>query len=792
MSDKKMVWCNRAIFILMFQLFILYPSLWAEGAYNVRRVDLLSRYGLAVNGAGPLLVKTDETRNRIILVHTNTSALTIIDGQNQGVTNIPFKTRVPQYLKSEALTIDSATGNIYVIGNKCLHIVFPQKKDSTSINTTEQYEMVAVDEKTGNAFLVGRGSQYLAKVNMTTHHVTRLKWVDFTEPMVNLNQTPPPPIRKVVCDSTLNRLAVIDGYTSTLYLYSTRSGQLIAKRILPTKGGKRWHLTGYNSTTHHLYLVIETEKREAINALKIDLVLTQDTVVELPGLTEPVGVTYNPKRDEIYIPYDNHPSVHVVDFKLLPENEKTGRLTEIKVPAYGNDATALDENNNRLYVASWAYGEVAVINLISRTLSKRILNTGIIPHMFNMTFNSHTGKLYIPVGASAVNGSFGAALDVLDPETEKLGKIHTGWAPIALVEAPEHDGFYVFNSEDEAALVNADGTVTYYPLPCRFINQAIPTGSGNIYVAYGPHQSYWPVVYIWGAKNGILGFDPKNKTFYDRRIPRMAQQMVLDKNGVCYALQNNWGDEKQFLITLPDEVRQPNLGQDQITFEDKVIRETTQRLLKYDEKKHWLYIVRVGETNHEPGIIQIYDLTTKKILFKSPVGLTPADLVFDETTIYIANFDDNNITLIDKNNFSIKNMATDAKPFKLTQLNGTLYCLNHNGNTLQAFVNGTNTGTWPVPGQPANLFATDTRLFMTSHTPDALTILVFEPDKKTMTTIHKESYPYGETTLDTDNTSFFMRGQLADGIFQANQLARDKEGRIWITDYLAGKVFIIR
>lgn len=773
-------------------VFLLSGFFILSAGYRVKTVDFLSRYGLKVNAAGPLLVTTDIARNRIILVNTDTSSISLINGMDYSVTNIPVKSRVPQYLKSEAMTVDTNTGNIYVIGNKSLHIVFPDKQTAVTVDTTEQYEMAAVDEKNGTAFLVGRQSKFLAMVPLKSGKVKHIPWVDHVEIMQNLNQTPPPPIRKVICDNELRQVAAIDGYTSTLYLFSADSGKLLKKRKLPVNGGARWHMAGYDQKTHHLYTVIETVERKVMEAVKIDVRGGKDTVVELPGLTEGVGVTYNPKREEVYVPYDNHPSLHVVDFK--PGINKEDRVFEIKIPSYGNDASAVDAANDILYVSSWGWGDVEVIDLKKRTFVKRIPDVGIIPHMFNMTFNPNSGRLIIPIGATAVNGSFGSALTILDPETGEMSKIHTGWAPVDLVEIEPGGTFLVFNSEDEAAGVTPDGTVTFHPLPCRFINAAVKTPTGNICLAYGPHQSYWPVVYIWAAENGILGIQPDNMSFYRRRLPRMAHRMVLDKDGVLYALQNSWGKEKQFLAVLPDEVRSPNLGQMRLELEDTFQRETTPRLLEYDPQRHWLYIARVGETDDEPGTLQILDLETQKTLLKYPTGRTPTDLVFDDSFVYIADFDSDTVTAVKKDDFSVQKFKTGEKPFKLAVVNNTLYCINHNGRSLQAF--GEEPGAFPLPFpqesvKPSNLSGTGSALIVTSHAPDALYILSFSPAEKTFTLIHKEIYPFGETTVDTDNSAFYLRGQFGDGIFELNQIKQDKTGGFRVTDYLSGKLFII-
>jgi DNA-binding beta-propeller fold protein YncE len=201
----------------------------------------------------------------------------------------------------------------------------------------------------------------------------------------------------------------------------------------------------------------------------------------------------------------------------------------------------------------------------------------------------------------------------------------------------------------------------------------------------------------------------------------------------------------------------------------------------------------VGETDEEPGILQIFDLESKKILLKYPTGLTPTDLVFNDHSIYIANFDSNTIAVVNKNDFSVQKIKTGEKPFKLAPLNKTLYCINHNDNSLQTIENEEEIKTYslPYPGKPGNLFSTGKKLIITSHTTEALHILSFCPEKKSFQLIHKQVYPYGETTVDTNNSAFYLRGQFADGIFEINQIKQDKKGRLWIIDYLSGKLFII-
>ncbi len=624
-------------------------------AITVQTIDFLKSADLAVNGAGPLLMKMDVFRNRLIVANTLSSSLSIIDCRNHSVENIALEGRALQHLKAEALTFSRKTGDVYLIGARCFSIVSPDGKTSMTIPTGAQFESIAVDEATGNVFIAGRESKELGFYSAKSRNLRMIPWLATREDLINLNATPPPPIRKVIAAPELNWIAALDGFTSTLFLFDGRRGTLVNSRPLKLTSGGRWHLAGYNETTHQLYLVIETNDRRVIEATKIDLLTGESVVVPLPQFTEGVGIIYNPARDEVYIPYDNHPSVHVVDFS------EDGKTTEMKIPAYGNDASALDTKNGLLYIGSWAQGEVDVVDLETRKLVKRITGLGIIPHMFASAFNPNNGLLYFPKGATAVNGTFGAAVTALDPLKEKTKKIHTGWAPIDLIEVPSRNSFFVFDAEDRFAEVRPDGSWEAHTLPIDYPIEAIPNPDGDVYLSYGPHQSYWPVVYIWGAKNGILTINTKDLSFYDRRIPRQSHQMVFDGAGMLYFTQNNWGKEEQFIGTLGDGVRLFEIGT-RIALQDTVDREITQRILRYDAEKDRLYLVRVAEKDEDPSILQVIDPKARKVVHRMTVGRAATDLAFDGANLYVANFDSKSVTVIDKAAFSAREVATEDEP----------------------------------------------------------------------------------------------------------------------------------
>jgi YVTN family beta-propeller protein len=485
------------------------------------------------------------------------------------------------------------------------------------------------------------------------------------------------------------------------------------------------------------------------------------------------------------VPYDNHAAVHYVTF------ENGGSYEEIALPTFGNDASAIDFESDLLYVASWAQGEIDVVDLAARRLRKRITGLGIIPHMFTMAFNPNNKLIYYPKGATAVNGAFGAAVTVLDPKSEITRKVVTGWAPIDLIEVEHRHSFFVFNSEDQFAEVWADGRYEIHDLPFDYPVDAARSPKGNVYLSYGPHQSYWPTVYIWGAKNGVLMIDKDDLGFYDRRIPRQAHKLVLDKNGVLYFPQNNWGSEPQFIGRLEDEVRLYDSGK-RLVLPDTVTREITQRILKYDADLHRLYLVRVGEKDDDPSILQVYNIDSTRVDARIPLGVTAADLLFDGKNIYVANFSSNSISVVDKSTFSVREIETGSGPLKLCRRGETVYALNHLDNTLQEIKEKGKKYKIPSKALPDNVFVWKDRIIVTSHDSKALYVTSFDPAKRSFKLLHKLEYPYGDTRFDSANVSFYVNGQFGDAVFSITRGEVSKDGDLWLTDFLSGKLLILK
>jgi YVTN family beta-propeller protein len=297
------------------------------------------------------------------------------------------------------------------------------------------------------------------------------------------------------------------------------------------------------------------------------------------------------------------------------------------------------------------------------------------------------------------------------------------------------------------------------------------------------------VVYIWGARNGVLGIGAGDLSYYDRRIPRQAHKIVLDGNGVAYMTQNNWGEEEQFVGVLEDPVRLFDIGK-RIPLADKVTREITQRLLAYDPGTGLLYLARVAETDTEPSILQAIDPDSSKVVRRLTLGLTAADLEVAGGKIYVSNFDSHAVSVVDQKTYAVETIETGMEPLGLCAAGGDVFVVTHAGGTIERLTGERTTKKIPH-GTPDNVFPWGDRVVVTSHDAGALYVTEFDPRTKKLALLHKEIYPFGDTRFGSGNVSFFVRGQFGDAVFSITEGRTDKNGRLWITDFLSGKVFIL-
>ncbi len=225
---------------------------------------------------------------------------------------------------------------------------------------------------------------------------------------------------------------------------------------------------------------------------------------------------------------------------------------------------------------------------------------------------------------------------------------------------------------------------------------------------------------------------------------------------------------------------------------DKVVRETTQRILKYDEAKNWLYLVRIGEQESDPSVFQIVGIDSQKVIQKFELGLVATDLAFNEHEIYISNFGSDDVSIINKDDFSVTTLKAKRRPLKLIESGGNIFAINHLGNTLQEITKNGKSHKIKFEAFPDNLFKWKNKVIITSHSATKLYVISFDPVIEKYDLLFQFEYPYGDTRFDSRNVSFYVNGQYGDGIFDISKAKVDKNGNLWLTDFLSGKLFIFQ
>ncbi|MBN1348813.1 hypothetical protein JXJ21_05340 [candidate division KSB1 bacterium] len=756
---------------------------------SIIEVDFLQQSGLQANALAPHVVRVDPVRNRVIAACTNSSALAVYESNTDQVKAIPIGSRMPRRLHFLGVTVDSKSGWIYLAGEEKLIGVNPDKAQYQVTALPADFETVAVDARNGAAFLVGRTTGELAIVIPGARQPELLSWGDPAESLPWAAASPPPPVRNIVVDAALNKVFIVDGTVPQLISVDLEARSISGKRRLPLENFPRWHFAGFDTVNHWLYFALEDAARNARQALRIDLKDSNDVLVDLPpGSREPVGVSCSIKRQEIYIPYDNHKHLHRVHFS------PSIQVDSIATPAFGMDASAIDAANDLLYVTSWHTAELYIIDLATGKIIRTIPDFPIYPHTNHFVYNPADGRLYIPTGAAVVNGTFGASLTVFDSNQNEFSVILTGWGPVSLIQKPNSDTFYVFSSDRQFAEVTPDGKLRSHWLPYPYAHDAVHShDKQQVYVAYGPHSSMYPSIYIASTRNGIFSLGENPLKVKDRLTDRLAQGICVDPLGQLWALQNTWGTEHPFISVFPP-------GQNKwqrVFFPEKVDNECIFRLLACDPIAARVYVGRVGDRADEPGMLHAIDIKTHQIVQSLPLGITPTDICVlpEKNKIAVTNFDSDSVTIINGESFQIEMKPAGRKPIAVAahRRSGEIYVVSHLDNGLVIFGKREKRIKLPGTGLPNNIFVDELRhkVYITTHDPARFCILKYEPDNERIQRIFEYDYPYGEVTFDQSNSAFAERAQWGDAIFRLTSMAMDDQRRLWVTDYLAGKLWII-
>jgi hypothetical protein len=149
------------------------------------------------------------------------------------------------------------------------------------------------------------------------------------------------------------------------------------------------------------------------------------------------------------------------------------------------------------------------------------------------------------------------------------------------------------------------------------------------------------------------------------------------------------------------------------------------------------------------------------------------------------------VSVIDKKSLAVTEVDAGDAPLKLCALGGRTFVIGHLDNRLREIGGANKTHKIPFKGFPNNIFPWRDNIVITTHDTEKMAVLQFEPGSESFSTLLETEYPYGDTRFDSRNVSFYVRGQFGDAVFEITQGKTDKEGRLWVTDLLAGKLHII-
>jgi DNA-binding beta-propeller fold protein YncE len=195
----------------------------------------------------------------------------------------------------------------------------------------------------------------------------------------------------------------------------------------------------------------------------------------------------------------------------------------------------------------------------------------------------------------------------------------------------------------------------------------------------------------------------------------------------------------------------------------------------------------------------------KTLVATYETGITPTDIAFLENYTIACSFSEDKVTAVNSISdtagteqvldikvgngpIAIAADSSRKEAFVLNHLDSTLSVLGYKDDTLQL------KRTVQIPGgyKPGNIFLADSNLYISGHKNDQFVLYRFNPETERFITILTHSYPYGEISFDQSNAAFANTAQWGDAIYRLNEFARDSKGRLWITDYLSGKLWIVK
>ena len=234
-------------------------------------------------------------------------------------------------------------------------------------------------------------------------------------------------------------------------------------------------------------------------------------------------------------------------------------------------------------------------------------------------------------------------------------------------------------------------TANSYSNSISLINMNTFKEENSIYVGAHPNDLAIEKNYLY-----IACSESNSVVIYDIKEKRIALDIAV----------NNWPHNIELCRSL-NLLFVSNFQSNNVSIIDvttnKVIKELSTleypTRVKVSNDKKLLYVCESYMGDDKDGYIEVFNIKTFESLYRIKVGKSPVDILEDEENIYICNFGDGTLTIIEKSNYDKwRKMSLGGMPksiikfgklaFVSDYLNGRVICINLNENKIKVITVG--------------------------------------------------------------------------------------------------------
>jgi YVTN family beta-propeller protein len=556
---------------------------------------------------------------------SNAGAITIINGETNSYINISD----PNATSPQAVAVNPVTNKIYVANQSSNNVTVVDGSTDTvasSVNVGNAPSALAVNPLTNLIYVANNSAATVSVINGSSDTVVATVTVGNAPGAVAVN----PVTNKIyVANNGSGTISVIDGATNAV---TSVSGAISPVAL------------SVNPATNQIYVA----DSGSANLMVIDGAANVATTLSLGVDGTGKDVAANPVTNTVYVADTNDVSV----FSGATATTSAALITTLYAGS-SPYAVAIDPISNKIYVANYGSGNVAVID--GATNSFVTVADSHASGPYAVTVNPVTNKAYVVIEPSdsvdVVDGASYPATSVTDPSAENA---------TAVTVNPLTNTAYVANSQSNTVTVITGSAYT----------TSVNVGTGpdailadpltnTIYVANYASNN---VSVVSGATNAVVTTvaDPSAKGPY-----AVSGNPVTNTLYVANYTSNNVSVISGATNTLMTTMADPGAANPYAVAVNPVT--------------NLIYVA-----NYTSGTVSVFTGDTNTLIAAPVVGTNPVALVMNPKTnmIYVANSGSNNVSVINGATNTVVAAVTDSSALNpiavdVNTLTNTIYVANN-------------------------------------------------------------------------------------------------------------------